>query len=179
MTDILDMKLSEVGFSNRLYNALTRHEDTFYFTAPRTLRDLVSLTPKAILRFGGIRAVLLKELDDKLASMGLSLAPDARPLKQYRVEETPEQKEEKEKKVREENFRKLHTGLLKLVEKNRPDDCFVSIISVVGQLLIANFEEEEYPMVLAKMSVDIIKVTELLHSIVDEMQDGAPSSAVH
>lgn len=178
MTDILDMKLSEVGFSNRLYNALTRHEDTFYFTAPRTLRDLVSLTPKAILRFG-IGKVMLKQLDDKLASMGLSLAPDARPLKQYRVEETPEQKEEKEKKVREENFRKLHTGLLKLVEKNRPDDCFVSIISVVGQLLIANFEEEEYPMVLAKMSVDIIKVTELLHSIVDEMQDGAPSSAVH
>jgi len=179
MTDILDMKLSEVGFSTRLYNALTRYEDTLWFTAPRTLGDLVSRTPKEMLRFGGLGTVLLKELDDKLASMGLSLTQDPRPLKRYLVEETPEQKEQKEQKEREENFRKLHTGLLKLVEKNRPDDCFVSIISVVGQLLIANFEEEEYPRVLAKMTVDIIKVTELLHSIVDEIQDGAPSLAVH
>ena len=69
--------------------------------------------------------------------------------------------------------------MAKLIENQDPPDCFVSIISVVGQLLFFNFDEDEYCGVLAKMSVDILKVTQLLQDITDEMEAENPNMAVH
>jgi hypothetical protein len=80
---------------------------------------------------------------------------------------------------KEQAFRELHQSMVKLIENQDPPDCFVSIVSIVGQLLFVNFDEDEYCGVLAKMSVDILRVTQLLHDISDEMEEENPSMAVH
>ena len=179
MDDVLNKKLSELGFSNRLYNALTRRPDSFYFTAPRTLGDLVTRTPKEILRFGGIGAVLLKELDEKLAAMGLSLTPDERPLKQYRVEKTPEEIAEKANKEEQATIVKLHRAIGKLMLDSQPRHCFIALISVLGQLVATQFPEDEWENVLARFYTDTIKMADLLNSLMKEKEAAGSTSTVH
>ena len=71
--DLLDTPVESLELSTRLYNCLTTHNGM------KTLREVVALSEREMLRTPNLGRVALRELVDVLADYGLALQPEYMP----------------------------------------------------------------------------------------------------